>query len=59
MSAKEVTNAVKPVFNAGDDAVSVGIEDIAPKDWAEKVYRSDILDKADTLYKKPGYNPFK
>ena len=28
-----------------DDAVSVSIEDVAPKDWAEKVYRPDIADK--------------
>ena len=40
-----------------DDAVSVSIEDVAPKDWAEKVYRPDITDKPEQLYKKPGYNP--
>jgi 4-oxalocrotonate tautomerase len=57
--AKELTKVVKNVLNAGDDAVSVAIEDVAPKDWAEKVYRPDILDKAETIYKKPGYNPFK
>jgi 4-oxalocrotonate tautomerase len=37
--------------------VSVSIEDVAPKDWAEKVYRPDIADKPGQLYKKPGYNP--
>ena len=57
--AEELTKVVKAVLNSGDDAVSVGIEDVAPKDWAEQVYRPDILDKAGTLYKKPGYNPFK
>lgn len=57
--ADELTKAVKTVLGSGDDAVSVGIEDIAPEDWAEKVYRADILDKAETIYKKPGYNPFK
>jgi hypothetical protein len=28
------------------------------KDWTEKVYKPDIQDKWDKLYKKPGYNPF-
>jgi len=28
-----------------------------PEDWAEKVYKPDILGKPETIYKKPGYNP--
>jgi 4-oxalocrotonate tautomerase len=36
----------------------VAIEEIAPEDWAETVYRPDILGKEETLVKKPGYNPF-
>jgi 4-oxalocrotonate tautomerase len=35
----------------------VGIEDIKPEDWAEKVYKPDILGNTGTIYKKPGYNP--
>lgn len=37
------------------DAIS---EEVAPGDWAEKVYKPCILEKEWTLYKKPGYNPF-
>ena len=36
---------------------SVSIENVASSDWAEKVYKPDILARPDTLYKKPGYNP--
>ncbi len=57
--AEEMTKAIKTVLSCGDDPVSVGIEDVEPKDWAEKVYRPDILGKAETIYKKPGYNPFR
>jgi hypothetical protein len=32
-------------------------EEIAPKDWTEKVYKPDILGKPNTIYKKPGYDP--
>jgi 4-oxalocrotonate tautomerase len=49
--------AVSKTLGYGDDAVSVSIEDAAPKDWVEKGYRPDITDKPEQLYKKPGYNP--
>jgi 4-oxalocrotonate tautomerase len=38
-------------------SVSVEIEEIKPEAWAEEVYRPDILDNPEKLYKKPGYNP--
>ena len=41
----------------GDDAVSVAIEEVAPDDWTEKVYKPDIVNSLGKLYKKPGYNP--
>jgi 4-oxalocrotonate tautomerase len=55
--ADEITRAVMTTLNYGEESVSVGIEDVKPEDWAEKVYRPDILDKTATLYKKPGYDP--
>lgn len=55
--AQEITKAVTSALNSGAEAVSVGIEDFEPKDWAEKVYKPDILGKPATIYKKPGYNP--
>jgi 4-oxalocrotonate tautomerase len=55
--AEEISRAVTKTLGYDDDAVSVSIEDVAPKDWAEKVYRPDIADKSEQLYKKPGYNP--
>jgi 4-oxalocrotonate tautomerase len=57
--ATEMTKTVGNVLKYGDEAISVSIEDVEPKDWAEKVYRPDILDKPKTIYKQPGYNPFK
>jgi 4-oxalocrotonate tautomerase len=53
-----VTHAVSSTLNCGDESVSVAIEDVAPERWGEDVYKPDILGKADTIYKKPGYNPF-
>jgi 4-oxalocrotonate tautomerase len=55
--AQAVTEAVTRTLNYGEESVSVGIEDVEPKDWNEKVYKPDVIDKPDTIYKKPGYDP--
>jgi 4-oxalocrotonate tautomerase len=45
------------VAECGEKSVSVSIEDVEPGDWETKVYKPDILDNWDKLYKKPGYKP--
>ena len=57
--ADEITKAVTAALRYGEESVSVGIEDVEPKDWADKVYKPDILSKPATIYKKPGYNPLR
>lgn len=52
--AERITENVMSELNCGADSVSVAFEEIAPDDWAEKVYRPEILGKPNTLYKKPG-----
>ena len=52
-----VTKAVTTSLGYGDDAVSVSLEEVAPADWTEKVYKADIINGPGKLYKKPGYNP--
>ena len=55
--AQAVTQAVMSALNYGEESVSVGIEDVEPKDWTEQVYKPDIIAKAETIYKKPEYDP--
>ncbi len=55
--AQAVTAAIMESAGNTEDAVSVSIEDVAPEDWGEKVYKPDIAAKPDQLYKKPGYAP--
>jgi 4-oxalocrotonate tautomerase len=55
--AEEVTKAVMASANCAEHSVSVSIEDVEPGDWAEKVYKPDILGGPGKLYRKPGYNP--
>jgi len=52
-----ITRDVMEVLNYGEDPVSVAMEEVAPGDWTEKVYKPDIRDKWNTLTKKPGYDP--
>jgi 4-oxalocrotonate tautomerase len=53
--ADEIVKGVMNVLNYGEESVSVAIEEIKPQDWAEKVYKPDIVDNSEKLYKKPGY----
>jgi 4-oxalocrotonate tautomerase len=53
--AEEIVKDVMNVLNYGEESVSVAIEEVEPQDWAEKVYKPDILNNSEKLYKKPGY----
>ena len=54
--ADQITTAVTRVLHYGEESVSVAIEEIKPQDWAENVYKPDILNNAENLYKRPGYS---
>jgi len=56
---EEIVKDVVDIAKCEEKSVSVVIEEIKPEVWAEEVYKPDILGKQDTLYKDPGYNPFK
>jgi 4-oxalocrotonate tautomerase len=53
--AHAITDDVMKVLRYGEESVSVAFEEVDANEWGEKVYEPDILRKADTLYKKPGY----
>jgi 4-oxalocrotonate tautomerase len=54
--ARAIADDVMKTLNYGDESVSVAFEEVAASDWAEQVYQPDIVEKARTLYKKPGYS---
>ena len=56
--ADEIAKDVVAIAKCDEKSVSVAFEEIEKEDWAEKVYKLDILNKKDSLYKEPGYNPF-
>ena len=53
--AERITKDVMEVLHYGEESVSVALEEISAADWAEKVYRPDIVQNTDKLYKKPEY----
>ena len=56
--AQAIAESLVEIANCDDKTISVAIEEIAPEDWAETVYKPDIIGKENILFKKPGYNPF-
>jgi len=51
-----IAKDVMDVLDYGEESVSVAIEEVPATEWAEKVYRADIVKVSGAkLYKKPGY----
>ncbi|QPC91825.1 tautomerase family protein [Mesorhizobium sp. INR15] len=55
--AEAVTKAIMESAGSAERSISVSVEDIQPEEWVEQVYRPDIMEKMDLVYKKPGYDP--
>jgi 4-oxalocrotonate tautomerase len=53
--AEKIVEDVTKVLSYGEESVSVAFEEVEPQDWAEKVYKPDIVRNSERLYKKPGY----
>ena len=53
--AEAITKDVMNTLHYGEESVSVAFEEISAQEWAEKVYKPDILNHPEKLYKKPGY----
>jgi len=54
--ADAIAKNVMHILHYGEESVSVAMEEIKADDWADKVYKSDILNQSEQLYKKPGYD---
>ena len=54
--ADAIATDVMNVLGFGEESVSVSMEEVEPRDWSEKVFKPDIVNKPNQLYKKPGYD---
>ena len=55
-ATEALTDALKESLGASDAHISVSVEDYSALEWQE-IFRQEITDKPDKVYKKPGYNP--
>jgi 4-oxalocrotonate tautomerase len=53
--AEKIAKDVMDVLGYGEESVSIAMEEVEPRDWAEMVYKPDIVNKPNQVYKKPGY----
>jgi 4-oxalocrotonate tautomerase len=56
--AREIVKSVVEITGCEEKSVSIAIEEVAADDWAEKVYKPDIINNKKYLVVTPGYNPF-
>jgi 4-oxalocrotonate tautomerase len=54
--AERIAQDVMDVLGYGEESVSVAMEEVEPQGWKELVYKPDIVNKPEQLYKKPGYD---
>ena len=54
--AEAITKNVMEILHYGEESVSVAMEEVNSQDWVEKVYKPEVKNKWDKLYKKPGYD---
>ncbi len=47
--AKRLAKDVMDVLHYGEESVSVALEEVSAADWAEKVYKPDIIKNSDKL----------
>lgn len=54
---ENITKAVSESLNSNESSISIAIEEVPSEEWAKEVYKKDIIDNYEKLYKKPGYKP--
>jgi 4-oxalocrotonate tautomerase len=55
--AENIAKVVSESLNSNESSISIAIEEVASEEWAKEVYKKDIIDNYEKLYKKPGYKP--
>src|SRR5258706_16349073 len=49
--AEEIAQALMTSLGDGEESDSVGVDDVGPRDWGEKIYNPAILHKPFTIHK--------
>jgi len=54
--AEAIAKDVMEILQNGSESVSVAMEEVKPQEGVEKVFKPDIRNHWDKVYKKPGYD---
>jgi len=54
---ESITTVVSENLNLNESSISIAIEEVPSENWAKEVYKKDIIDNHEKLYKEPGYRP--
>jgi len=55
--AVALTDTLSKTLGISDDFISLSIEDVLKENWVEDVYKPEIIEKPNNLYKTPNYDP--
>lgn len=54
--SEAITRDAMDILQCRDKSVSVAVEEVKSEDWLERVYKPEIKNRWNELYKKPGYD---
>lgn len=54
---ESITTVVSENLKLNESSISIAIEEVPRENWAKEVYKKDIIDNQEKLYKEPGYKP--
>lgn len=52
---EELEKSILKVLKVSAEHISISIEEVPQENWGKEVYKKDIIDKENLLYKKPSY----
>ncbi len=53
---ERITKAIIETVDSEEKSVSISIVEVGKSEWGKEVYKKDIINCKDTLYKSPGYH---
>lgn len=54
---ESITKVVSENLKLNESSISIAIDEVPSENWAKEVYKKDIIDNHNKLYKEPGYRP--
>jgi len=53
--AEKIVQDAMATLKCSEKSLSVAFEEVPQEEWAERVFKPDIANRKDAIYKQPGY----